>query len=54
MDQSMYDPCLLYSNKPFRIVGLQTNDTLFLVDNTFAEAKQSELYKAKFMAKERE
>jgi len=50
----MYNPCLLYSNKPFGIVSLQTNNTLFLADNTFIEAKQSELYKAKFIAKERE
>ena len=27
---------------------------LFLTDDAFAEAEQSELYKAKFMAKERE
>jgi hypothetical protein len=54
MDQSTYDPCLLYSDKPFGIVGLQTDDTLFLADDTFAEAEQSELHKAEFMAKERE
>src|SRR5271163_505387 len=54
MSQSTYDPCLLYSNKPFRIVGLQTNDTLFLVDESFVGNEQSELHKAKFMAKERE
>ena len=54
MHQSTYDPCLLYSDKPFGIVGLQTDDTLFLADNTFAEAEQSELHKAEFMAKERE
>jgi hypothetical protein len=54
MDQSTYDPCLLYSNNPFGIVGLQTDDTLFLTDNAFTEAEQSELYKAEFMAKERE
>ena len=54
MDQSTYDPCLLQSNKPFGIVGLQTDDTLFLADKTFAEAEQNELRKAKFMAKERE
>jgi hypothetical protein len=47
-----YDPCLLYSNKPFGIVGLQTNDTLFLADKTFANAEENELYKAKLMAKE--
>ena len=35
-------------------MGLQTNDTLFLADKTFAEAEQNELHKAKFMAKERE
>jgi len=27
---------------------------LFLINNTFIEVKQSELYKAKFIAKERE
>jgi hypothetical protein len=54
MDQSTYNPYLLHSNKPFRIVGLQTNNTLFLIDDTFIEAKQSKLYKAKFIAKERE
>ena len=35
-------------------MGLQINDTLFLADKTFVEAEQNELYKAKFMAKERE
>ena len=39
IDQSIYNPCLLYSDKPFRIVGLQTNNTLFLTDNIFVEAK---------------
>jgi len=53
MDQSTYDPCLLQSNKPFGIVGLQTDDTLFLADKTFVEAEQNELRKAKFIAKER-
>jgi hypothetical protein len=45
---------LLYNNEPFGIVGLQTDDTLFLVDESFAGNEQSELHKAKFMAKERE
>jgi len=39
MDQSTYNPCLLHSNKPFGIVGLQTNDTLFFVDDTFIKAE---------------
>ena len=52
MEQSTYDPYLLYSNKPFRIVGLQTNNTLFLADKEFANTKQDKLYKAQFMAKD--
>src|SRR6266571_9383725 len=52
--QSIYDPCLLYSNKPFNIISLQTDNTLFLTDKTFADTKENKLYKAKFMAKEQE
>jgi hypothetical protein len=33
---------------------LQTDDTLFLADKTFADAEENKLYKAKFIAKERE
>jgi hypothetical protein len=54
MEQSTYNPCFLHSNKPLGIVGLQTDDTLFLADKEFANTKQNELHKAKFMAKERE
>lgn len=54
MSQSTYDPCLLYNNEPFGLVGLQTDDTLLLADKTFAENEQNELNKARFMAKERE
>jgi hypothetical protein len=54
MTQLTYDPCLLYSNKLFGIVGLQTNNTLFLVNKTFADTEENKLYKAKFIAKERE
>jgi hypothetical protein len=46
-----YNPCLLYSNKPFGIVGLQTDDTLFLTDKTFVNTKKNKIYKAKFIAK---
>src|SRR5271170_4382435 len=52
--QSTYDPCLLYSNELFSIIGLQTDDTLFLIDKTFIDTEENELYKAKFTAKERE
>ena len=55
MNQSTYDPCLLYTtNNGFGIVGLQTDDTLFLTDETFAEAEEVRLQEAKFLAKERE
>jgi hypothetical protein len=50
--QLTYNLCLLYSNKLFSIVGLQTNNTLFLADKTFADAEKNKLYKAKFIAKE--
>ena len=53
IDQSIYNSYLLQSNKPFSIVGLQTNNTLFLVDETFIKAEQNKLYKAKFIAKKR-
>ena len=53
MDQSTYNLCLLQSNEPFSIVGLQTNNTLLLADKTFVEVEQNKLRKAKFMAKER-
>jgi hypothetical protein len=44
----------LYSNKPFGIVGLQIDNTLFLADKIFANTEKNKLYKAKFMAKEQE
>ena len=56
MNQSTYDPCLLYVNDStsFGIVGLQTDDTLFLANATFATSEQEKIDKAKFSTKERE
>ena len=57
MTQSTYDPCLLYTdnnNCRFRIVGLQTDDTLFPADKTFAIKEEEQLPKAKLLAKKRE
>ena len=55
MEQSTYDPCLLYTPlNGLGIVGLQTDDTLFLADQTFADAEETELQEAKFLAKPRE
>jgi hypothetical protein len=48
----MYNPCLLQNNEPFGIISLQTDNTLFLADKTFAETEQNKLYKTKFIAKE--
>ena len=57
MRQSTYDPYLLYtesSSSGFGIVGLQTDDTLFLSDKTFAIKEEEQLQKANILAKERE
>jgi hypothetical protein len=52
MEQSTYNPCLLYTlTNSLGIVGLQTDDTLFLADKTFADAEEAKLQDAKFMAK---
>jgi hypothetical protein len=46
---------LLYTNENgFGVVGLQTDDTLFLIDKSFADAEESELNKANFLAKDKE
>ena len=45
MSQLTYNPCLFYINTNmsimagFRVVGLQTDDILFIKDNVFAKAK---------------
>jgi hypothetical protein len=50
-----YDSCLLYTNKDgFGVVSLQTNNTLFLANKSFAKAEKSELYKANFLTKDKE
>ena len=55
MTVSTYNPCLLHtSENSFGVVGLQTDNTLFLADNVFTAAEQLELGKAGFLAKERE
>jgi hypothetical protein len=40
IDQSTYDPCLLYSNHPFGVIRMQTDDTLILRDSEFLEKEQ--------------
>jgi hypothetical protein len=54
MEQSTYDPCLLFRNKPYGIIGLQTDDTLISGDQDFADIEENQLKKANFTAKDRE
>jgi hypothetical protein len=42
------------SSNAFELIEMQTNDTLMLRDDRFAELKESELKKAKLMFKKRE
>jgi hypothetical protein len=61
MNQSTYDPCLLYTvnagnsnnNTGFGVVGLQTDDTLFLGDEVFAIKEAEEIENAGLKSKER-
>jgi hypothetical protein len=44
MEQSIYDLCLLYTPlNGLGIIGLQIDNTLFLADQTFVDAKEAEL-----------
>ena len=52
MNQSTYDPCLLYSVQLFGVIGIQTDDTLILGDDDFVKKEEEELRKANFVAKE--
>ena len=54
MNQSTYDPYLLYSTQPFGIIGIQTDDTLILRDPDFLNKEELELRKANFLAKDYE
>ncbi len=65
MTKSTYDFCLLFINQNesssnfinqsiFELIEMQTNDTLMLRDDRFAELEENELKKAKLMFKKRE
>jgi hypothetical protein len=59
MTESTYDFCLLSINQNdsssnvFELIEMQTDDTLMLRDDRFAELEESELKKAKLMFKKR-
>ena len=55
MTQLTYDPCLLHtSTNRFGLIRLQIDNTLFLADLEFAHNEETQLQKAKFLAKDRE
>lgn len=54
MRTSTYDPCLLITDEGdtmFGITGLQTDDTISIVTQAFAQREEEELQKANFRAK---
>jgi hypothetical protein len=53
---SIYDLYLLVitTEDGFGIVGIQTDDTIILVDEHFSTLKENELLNAKFIAKSKE
>ena len=54
MTQSTYDPCLLYKSDPFGTVGLQTNDTLILATDSFADDEEDAIKSARILTKKRD
>jgi hypothetical protein len=55
MVTSSYDPCLLITTEKetFGVIGMQTDDTLFLGSEKFTTLEDNELKKANFSAKPR-
>ncbi len=51
-----FNPCFLIitMGTPFRIVGMQTNNTIILGDNLFSALKKDKLVKANLMVKPKE
>jgi len=51
-----FDPYFLITTTetPFRIIGMQTNNTIILEDNQFSALEKDELVKANFMVKPKE
>lgn len=54
MTESTYDSCFLYSNQPFAMIGLQTDDTLIFAADEFATREEEAIQAAKIMTKPRE
>ncbi len=57
MTQSTYDSCLLYIifiQIDLRIMSMQTDDTLIIIDQSFAVVEKEAIHSAKLMIKTRE
>lgn len=54
MIESTYDSYLLFRFKPLGIVGMQTNNTLILADNNFANIEKETIKSTKIITKDRE
>lgn len=52
MTESTYDPCFFYRSGPLGIIGMQTNNTLILADNNFANKEEKTVKNAKIMTKD--
>lgn len=52
MKQSIYDLYLFYRSDPFNIVSLQTDNTLLLAEDVFADAEEAKIRQAKLMSKD--
>ena len=53
MKESTYDSCLLYSHQSFGIVEMQTDDTLLLAIDDFANREKKAVKSAKILTKDR-
>ena len=56
LQKSTYDPCLLFTktdDDAFGLLGMQTDDTLFVADSKFAQREAEEINQANIMTKAR-
>lgn len=52
MRESVYNLCLLYRSGPLQIMGMQTNNTLILANNNFANKEEKVVRNVKIMTKD--
>ena len=54
MTKSIDDLYLLFKSEPLGIMGIQTNNTLILANNSFVSIEEKAIKSAKIMTKDRE